>query len=43
MVKLRVGDTHRLLACITRRSRDQLGLAEGMYVCAQVKSVALMQ
>ncbi len=43
MVKMRVGDAHLLLARITRRSRDQLGLRHGMFVCAQVKSVALMQ
>ncbi len=42
MVRLRVGDTHILLSRITRRSRDQLGLITGMFVCAQVKSVALM-
>jgi molybdate transport system ATP-binding protein len=42
MVRLRVGESHCLLSRITRRSRDQLGLIAGMYVCAQVKSVALM-
>ncbi len=42
MLRLRVGDAHTLLARITRRSRDQLGLNAGMFVCAQVKSVALM-
>ena len=42
MVRMQVGDTHMLLSRITRRSRDQLGLISGMYVCAQVKSVALM-
>lgn len=42
IVRLRVGTAQILLARITRRSRDQLGLAEGLYVCAQVKSVALM-
>jgi len=42
MVKLRVGDTQMLLSRITRRSRDHLALVEGMFVCAQVKSVALM-
>ncbi len=42
MVRMRVGDAHMLLSRITRRSRDNLGLTEGMYVCAQVKSVALM-
>ena len=40
-VRLTVGDEHVLLARITRRSRDQLGLAAGMEVFAQVKSVAL--
>ncbi len=42
IVKLRVGAAHILLARITRRSRDHLALAIGQYVCAQVKSVALM-
>lgn len=42
IVKLKAGETQRLLSRITRRSRDQLGLCEGLYVCAQVKSVALM-
>lgn len=42
IVRMRVGESQRLLARITRRSRDQLGLAEGMCVFAQVKSVALM-
>ncbi|MGC2048173.1 MAG: molybdenum ABC transporter ATP-binding protein [Gallionella sp.] len=40
-VRLMVGDEHVLLARITRRSRDQLGLGAGMEVFAQVKSVAL--
>jgi len=40
-VLLSVGD-HMLLSHITRRSRDQLGLVQGMAVFAQVKSVALM-
>lgn len=40
-VRLTVGDEHMLLSRITRRSRDQLGLAAGMEVFAQVKSVAL--
>ena len=31
-----------LLARITRRSRDQLGLAEGLQVWAQIKTVALL-
>ncbi len=42
LVKLRVGESQILLSRITRRSRDHLGLVEGMFVCAQVKSVALM-
>jgi molybdate transport system ATP-binding protein len=41
MVRMAVGDSQALLARITRRSRDHLGLVVGMYVCAQVKSVAL--
>lgn len=42
VVRMKVGDSHMLLSRITRRSRDHLGLIDGMYVCAQVKSVALM-
>jgi len=42
LVRMKVGDSHKLLSRITRRSRDHLGLIAGMYVCAQVKSVALM-
>ncbi len=42
MVRMQVGEAQMLLARITRRSRDQLGLVEGMFVCAQIKSVALM-
>jgi molybdate transport system ATP-binding protein len=42
IVRMRVGGTNMLLSRITRRSRDHLGLIAGMYVCAQVKSVALM-
>ncbi len=42
IVRLKVGEAQMLLSRITRRSRDHLGLVEGMYVCAQVKSVALM-
>jgi molybdate transport system ATP-binding protein len=42
IVRMRVGDAHMLLSRITRRSRDHLGLAVGMGVFAQVKSVALM-
>lgn len=41
MVQLRVGDTHILLARITRRSRDHLQLSVGMKIFALVKSVAL--
>lgn len=41
-VRMKVGDEHVLLSRITRRSRDQLGLAVGMEVFAQVKSVALI-
>lgn len=41
MVRMAVG-TSVLLSRITRRSRDLLGLAVGMEVFAQVKSVALM-
>jgi len=43
IVRMKVGDSNTLLARITRRSRDHLGLQVGMYVCAQVKSVALKQ
>jgi molybdate transport system ATP-binding protein len=42
IVRMKVGESQMLLSRITRRSRDQLGLLAGMYVCAQVKSVALM-
>ncbi|MDO8926726.1 MAG: molybdenum ABC transporter ATP-binding protein [Sideroxyarcus sp.] len=42
IVRMQVGDAHILLSRITRRSRDLLGLHAGMYVCAQVKSIALM-
>jgi molybdate transport system ATP-binding protein len=41
-IRLSIGDEYVLLARITRRSRDQLGLAVGMEVFAQVKSVALI-
>ena len=41
-VLLATGESQPLLSRITRRSRDQLGLAPGMEVYAQVKSVALM-
>jgi len=41
-LRLAVGGEHMLLSRITRRSRDQLGLAVGMEVFAQVKSVALI-
>lgn len=42
IVRMTVGESNVLLSRITRRSRDQLGLAAGMAVYAQVKSVALM-
>jgi molybdate transport system ATP-binding protein len=42
IVRMKVGDSQMLLSRITRRSRDQLSLIAGMYVCAQVKSIALM-
>ncbi|MDE2310697.1 MAG: molybdenum ABC transporter ATP-binding protein, partial [Betaproteobacteria bacterium] len=41
-LRLAVGGEHMLLSRITRRSRDQLGLAVGAGVFAQVKSVALI-
>jgi molybdate transport system ATP-binding protein len=41
-LRLSVGSGQLLLSRITRRSRDQLGLAPGMEVYAQVKSVALI-
>jgi len=41
-VRMTVGASNVLLSRITRRSRDRLGLAVGMEVYAQVKSVALM-
>jgi len=41
-LRLAVGGEHILLSRITRRSRDQLGLAVGMEIFAQVKSVALI-
>jgi molybdate transport system ATP-binding protein len=42
LVRLKAGESQALLSRITRRSRDHLGLAVGQFVCAQVKSVALM-
>jgi molybdate transport system ATP-binding protein len=42
IVRMTVGDADMLLSRITRRSRDHLGLAAGMAVYAQVKTVALM-
>jgi molybdate transport system ATP-binding protein len=42
IVRMKAGESQVLLSRITRRSCDQLSLAAGMYVCAQVKSVALM-
>jgi molybdate transport system ATP-binding protein len=41
-LRLTVGSGQIILSRITRRSRDQLGLAVGMEVFAQVKSVALI-
>lgn len=41
-VRMTIGASNVLLSRITRRSRDRLGLATGMEVYAQVKSVALM-
>ena len=41
IVRMQIGESHTLLSRITRRSRDHLGLSAGMFVCAQVKSVAL--
>jgi molybdate transport system ATP-binding protein len=41
-LRLAAGGGQLLLSRITRRSRDQLGLAVGMEVFAQVKSVALI-
>lgn len=41
-VRMTIGASNVLLSRITRRSRDRLGLAAGMEVYAQVKSVALM-
>jgi molybdate transport system ATP-binding protein len=41
-LRLAAGGGQMLLSRITRRSRDQLGLAVGMEVFAQVKSVALI-
>ena len=35
------GDGARLLSRLTRKSREALGLADGMSVYAQVKAVAL--
>ncbi len=40
-LRMEVGNAQSLLSRITRRSRDQLGLAVGMQVHAQVKSVVL--
>ncbi|MBA3022430.1 MAG: molybdenum ABC transporter ATP-binding protein [Gammaproteobacteria bacterium] len=42
LVRMQVGASQMLLSRITRRSRDHLGLKPGLFVCAQVKSVALM-
>ncbi|GAB1231919.1 molybdenum ABC transporter ATP-binding protein [Ferrigenium sp. UT4] len=42
MVRMEIGGSQAILSRITGRSRDRLGLAVGMQVFAQVKSVALM-
>lgn len=42
LVRMQIGEKQMLLSRITRRSRDTLGLTPGLFVCAQVKSVALM-
>lgn len=42
LVRVRLGDS-RLLARLTRRSADQLGIATGQPVYIQIKSVALME
>lgn len=42
ILRMAVGSGQKLLSRITRRSRDQLDLAIGMEVFAQVKSVALI-
>lgn len=41
LLKLCIGETQYLLARITRRSCDHLGLHCGLFVCAQVKAVKL--
>ncbi|MCH8498190.1 MAG: molybdenum ABC transporter ATP-binding protein [Marinobacter sp.] len=41
LVSLLLGDSTPLLARITRKSRDQLGLTEGMAIYVQFKAVAL--
>jgi molybdate transport system ATP-binding protein len=41
IVRMRVGESNMLLSRITRRSRDHLGLVNGMEVFAQAKSVVL--
>ncbi|MDE2371381.1 MAG: molybdenum ABC transporter ATP-binding protein [Burkholderiales bacterium] len=43
LVRLRIGGAAPLLARLTRRSADALGLAAGMTVWAQVKTVALLE
>ena len=43
LVRLRLDDGQTLLARITRRSALALGIREGMFVYAQVKSVALIR
>lgn len=42
LLRLRIGEATPLLARITRRSADTLGLVPGDRVIAQVKGVALM-
>lgn len=42
IVRLELGDGQTLLSRITRRSAMSMGLQEGMYLYAQVKSVALV-
>lgn len=42
LVKLKIGNTY-LIARVTRRSIHQLGLSSGDNICAQIKSVALVQ
>ena len=41
LVRLQVG-AHAVLARLTRRSADHLGLAAGLQVWAQIKAVAVL-